>query len=214
MGDRIHSCAIDIASKKNQRDILQKDIASVREEIKSLQEQKILYEKSSIFLQHFSEQRRKKGQEIFSDMGTLALQNIYGEGYRLDITYDVKRNRPIADVNIVSPYADNKKGEIQYSSDYAAGGENDVVSFAMKIALLQAYRPKQDGPVLLDETFKHLSVGHIDEVAELLSQISDSLERQFIFCTSHRHPSFKKCADKSFVIQREKDQESVVLLDS
>jgi len=209
----VKNLEMEIFSEKQQRDKLQKEILQTELKIKSLEHALDICEKASLFLQSFSKKRREEGQEIFSDMGTVALQNIYGEGFRLEIIYDTKRNKPVADVYIVSPYSDSEEQEIKYSSEYAAGGENDVVSFAMKLALLQTYKPKQEGPVLLDETFKHLSVDHIDDVAEMLSQISSHLKRQFIFCTSHRHPSFKKCADRSFVIQRENDEASIVLND-
>jgi DNA repair exonuclease SbcCD ATPase subunit len=211
--NEVKNLEVEVLSDKKQKEKLSNNMQKTEKEIIDLEEKIQIYEKASLFLQSFSRKRREQGQAIFSEMGTVALQNIYGEGYRLEIKYDIKRNKPVADVYIVSPYADLEENEIQYSSEYAAGGENDVISFAMKLALLQTYKPKQEGPVLLDETFKHLSVDHIDDVAEMLSQISEHLERQFIFCTSHRHPSFKKCADKAFLVQRESDTESIVLQD-
>mgnify|MGYP000849566217 CR=1 FL=1 len=211
--EKVKFLEVEVFSDRQQKKRLEDSIMESKRVVSETEKNISIYEKASLFLQSFSKLRREEGQAIFSDMGTVALQNIYGPGYRLEIQYDVKRSKPIADVFIVSPYADTKDKEIYYASGYAAGGENDVISFAMKLALLQTYQPLQEGPVLLDETFKHLSVDHIDDVAEMLSQISEHLERQFIFCTSHRHPSFRKCADKAFFVERESDSESIVVED-
>lgn len=211
MQKNIRSLEVEVLTEKKQKATIEEQIEKIQNKIANMKKQLNIYEKATMFLQQFSQKRRREGQRIFSNMGTLALQNIYGDGFRVEMEYSVKRGRPVADIFIVSPYADAKDHEVKYSSEYAAGGENDVISFAMKLALLQAYKPKQEGPIILDETFKHLSVDHIDDVAEMLSQISSQLERQFIFCTSHRHPSFSRCADKVFNIQRENDGASVVL---
>ena len=211
--NKLQAYEINVLSKQQQKASIEIEIVQVNKTIDELKAKAEKYKKAVIFLQRFSEKRREAGQEIFSDMGTSALQNIFGDGWALDISYDVKRSKAVANVNIISPYADDESGQISYSSTFAAGGENDVISFAMKVALLQAYKPKQEGPILLDETFKHVSANHIEDLVEFLSQISQRLNRQFIFCTSHRHPSLNACADKSFLIQRESDQKSIVIED-
>jgi len=213
LGDKIKEVEIKTKTKMEQKKGLDNKLENTQEKIKELKKKSEKYEKAKIFLQHFSEKRRKKGQKIFSDMGTLALQNILGEGYRLEINYEIKRSKPIAEVNIVSPYADVENGEIEFSSAFAAGGENDIASFAMKLALLQAYKPKQNGPLMLDETFKHVSLGHVEDISSLLKQINEKLNRQFIFCTSHGHPSLKECADKLFKIDRNLDGASEVIVE-
>ena len=211
--DKIKEVEIRTKTKIEQKKNLESKMKDIQKKIKDMKEKSQKYEKAKIFLQHFSEKRRKKGQKIFSDMGTLALQSILGEGYRLEINYEIKRSKPVAEVSIISPYAGIKDKEIEFSSAFAAGGENDIASFAMKLALLQAYKPKQDGPLMLDETFKHVSLGHVEDIASLLKQINEKLERQFIFCTSHGHPSLKECADKLFKIDRELDGPSEVIVE-
>jgi len=143
--NKVQNLEVEVLSDKRQKEKLAENIKNTQNEIGDLENETITYEKASLFLQGFSKQRREQGQAIFSEMGTMALQNIYGEGYRLEIQYDVKRSKPVAEVYIVSPYSDLDENEIQYSSEYAAGGENDVISFAMKLPFYTHISPNKKG---------------------------------------------------------------------
>jgi len=52
---------------------------------------------------------------------------------------------------------------------------------------MQSSELKVEGPLILDEPFKHISEHYIDRVAEFLKQVSSAFGRQIIMITHNRH---------------------------
>ena len=79
------------------------------------------------------------------------------------------------------------------------GGIVDIISLALRVAMLQCGPGKIEGPLLLDEPAKHVSEEYITQVGEFLRQVSKSFNRQVIIVTHDRHLS--EIADKSYRIE-------------
>jgi len=120
----------------------------------------------------------KKG---FEKLVSYALEAIFGDGYRFIIDFGIKRNLPVADFYVTSP------GYTTPADPLASrgGGVVDVLSFALRVVLLQTYRPKIEGPIILDEPFSQLRPERHSAVAALLKSLSERTGRQMIIVTQH-----------------------------
>jgi len=81
----------------------------------------------------------------------------------------------------------------------SGGGVIDVVSFALKICLWCMQTPRPAPVMILDEPFRYLSGDLIIRAGELLRELSDQLNMQFIIITHSRH--FISQADRLFQVR-------------
>lgn len=120
-----------------------------------------------------------------------ALHSIYGTSYDFKIEFDRRGNYSELNFNIQTP--DCKKALDPLLT--SGGGVLDVISLALRVALLELSSPRIEGPLLLDESFKHLSVGYIPKAANFLKTLSAKLGRQIIL-VSHREELIESADNK------------------
>lgn len=63
------------------------------------------------------------------------------------------------------------------------GGVCDVISLALRLSLLELSRPVPGGPVILDESSKHVSASYAPNVAQFLKQYAQQTDRQILLVT-------------------------------
>lgn len=160
--------------------VVEERLAEKREEIDKLQQVKILLQESSAFA-------REQARRQIETMVTNALQFIFGDqDMEFRVQIDEVRGRAEGEFLVVSKYG----GEIPVETrpqDARGGGVVDVISLALRAALLHANRPQLDGPIILDEPAKHVSEGYSRQVAEFLKQLSVAFGRQIIMVTHNQH---------------------------
>jgi len=83
----------------------------------------------------------------------------------------------------------------------------DIISLAIRIAMLECSNLEIKGPIILDEPAKHVSDDYITHVAEFLKQVTHMFQRQVIMVTHNRHLS--EMADRWYRVEM-KDGISVV----
>ncbi len=138
---------------------------------------------TNILLQKLSERQRKKACKKIEDLGTFALQSIFGPKFRLMIKLANKK-KPEAEIYVVSEEGGR---EIRNTpEDSRGGGIVDVVSLALKIVILQTYEPPINGPIILDEPGKHVSEEYINKVSEFLWEAQRRFGRQIILITHNK----------------------------
>jgi len=176
------------------------------EEKKSLEDKKLLlegnidlFEKARIFLQHMSEYARILAKKRLEEIVTNALKFVFGEEFSFKINIGKSRNRPEAEFLVCSKYGNTSIENIP--QDARGGGIVDIVSIALRVALLETHQPKINGPIILDEPFKHVSAEYINVAGDLLKIIRDSFNRQIIMVTHNE--SLKETADKTFLVSME-----------
>ncbi|ASS74566.1 ATPase [Tumebacillus algifaecis] len=159
---------------------VEEKVTEKRAEIAKLEQVKILLQESSAFA-------REQARRQIETMVTNALQFIFGDQdleFRVEI--DEVRGRAEGEFLVVSTYG----GEIPVQTrpqDARGGGVVDVISLALRAALLHANRPRLDGPIILDEPAKHVSEEYSRQVAEFLKQLSTAFGRQIIMVTHNQH---------------------------
>ncbi|MCK8824258.1 ATP-binding protein [Fuchsiella alkaliacetigena] len=183
--------------RKGQREQLLADKKEREEKINSLDEDLDVYEQTRILLQQTAEYAREQAKAQIESLVTNALQYVFGPQFSFEIEIEEKRSRPYAEFYVVSSYEDrsfkNKPQEAR------GGGIVDVVSLALRIAILESYgATKIAGPLILDEPAKHVSEDYITNVAQFLKAINKRFARQIIVVTHKNHLS--EIADRSFQV--------------
>lgn len=163
-----------------------------RHDIDKLQQVKILLQESAVFA-------REQARRQIETMVTNALQFIFGDrDMEFRVTIDEVRGRAEGEFLVVSSYG----GEIPVETrpqDARGGGVVDVISLALRAALLHANKPKLDGPIILDEPAKHVSDEYSRQVAEFLKQLSTAFGRQIIMVTHNQH--LANTGDTSYIVE-------------
>lgn len=166
--------------------------AEKRAEIEKLEQVKILLQESSAFA-------REQARRQIETMVTNALQFIFGDqDIEFRVVIEEVRGRADGEFLVVSKYG----GEIPVQTrpqDARGGGVVDVISLALRAALLHANRPRLDGPIILDEPAKHVSEEYSRQVAEFLKQLSTAFGRQIIMVTHNQH--LANTGDTSYIVE-------------
>jgi len=151
-----------------------------------------MLEKIRILLQKVSEYAREQSRQQIESLVTNCLQYIFDTNIEFRIEISEVRGRPEAEFYVIS----NIEGNVIRTKPQEArgGGVVDVISLAIRVAMLQSGGIEADGPIILDEPAKHVSDEYIIQVAEFLKQVSRMFNRQVIMVTHNRHLS--EIADK------------------
>lgn len=137
-------------------------------------------------------------EELFGNIGTSAIEFVFSEDRKLRFKFTPSGSGAIGvKIRTVKPSPDGE-GEIETSTVFEGGGMRDIVALSLRIAMMELYSPKQDGPLMLDETVKALADDEaVQGVGEFLKKISDEMGRQIIVIT-HKN-KLASYADRSFV---------------
>ena len=110
----------------------------------------------------------------------------FGADMEFKVVVEEKRDRPEAEFYVCSTYEGDYKVETT-PQDARGGGVVDVISLALRLALLHAFRPPVGGPAVLDEPGKHVSEEYAPHLARFLKGFSQSLGRQVIMVSHNQH---------------------------
>ncbi|MDH7578811.1 MAG: ATP-binding protein [Bacillota bacterium] len=176
----------------------EKRLLEVREEIECL-------EKVRLLLLEAAKHAREQGRRQVEFLVTQALQFVFGGDLEFKVKVEEKRERPEAEFYVCSTYGGDFKVETT-PQDARGGGVVDVISLALRLALLHAFRPPVGGPVILDEPAKHVSEEFSPQVARFLKSFSQSLGRQIIMVSHNQH--LADSADVAYLIEMQQGQSS------
>ncbi len=174
----------------NQRREKQNELAAARADIELWRDVQILLSKASEFA-------RQQLKTRIEQTVTAALAAIFNDStMKFEIEMKDIGGKPAADWRVVSCYKIPAKAgdeDVKISAytvvaspeDAKGGGVTDVVSLALRLALLELSRPRPEGPVLFDEPGKMISKEYLPNVAEFLKQYAKKTGRQIIMVTHH-----------------------------
>ncbi|SDC50857.1 MULTISPECIES: ATPase [unclassified Candidatus Frackibacter] len=191
--------------RKGERNRLLTDKEEREKEIKELKDDIDIFEQTRILLKEASEYAREQAKQQIVSLVTKALQFVFGPEFSFEIEIEEKRGRPHVEFYVVSDYGDRRlKNKPQTAR---GGGVVDVVSLALRVAILESYNPKVAGPLVLDEPAKHVSADYIVNVAQFLKHINQIFSRQVIIVTHENHLS--EIGDKAFRVKAEEGVSNV-----
>lgn len=156
-----------------------------------------LLEKVRILLSKVSEFAREQSRVQIESLVTNCLQFIFDTNLKFGIEINEVRGRPEAEFFVISNFTDQIiKTKPQ---DARGGGVIDIISLAIRIAMLECSDDEIKGPVILDEPAKHVSDECIVQVSEFLKQVTLMFKRQVIMVTHNNH--LREMADKWYKVE-------------
>lgn len=137
-------------------------------------------------------------EDLFGNIGTSAIEFVFSENRKLKFKFEPRASGGVGvKIRIIKPSTEGD-GDIETSTSFEGGGIRDVVALSLRIAMMELFVPKQDGPLMFDETVKSLADDEaIQGVGEFLKKISDEMGRQIIIIT--HNSKITSYADRSFV---------------
>lgn len=154
---------------------LSEDLDGIRIEVKGLEGRRERDRQAVILLETVAAAGRGSVVSAFQDVVGRAMQAVLGPEYGVRVLHTVKRSSS----QVVFAVGDR---DVE-PQDSRGGGVVDVMAFALRVVVLELLRPKLQGPLVLDEPFKHLSGDKVRMVCEVLSDLSDRFRRQFLIVT-------------------------------
>lgn len=189
---------MSVSSAAMDRDIerCKQSIAQCDMKIQALDMESI--KKSQETLVEISREKRLSACKMLEGLCTAALQYTMGANYEAKIVMGEYGSRPSAEVYIRQ--VDIDKLVSPYTS--GGGGVVDIISTALRFVLMEVWDGGIDGPIILDESYKHLSAKYIPLASEFLSKIQKDFNRQIIFCT--HNPYLAACAKSQVKVTMDK----------
>lgn len=175
---------------QGQRDLLVSQRREKQNKLTAAQADIELWRDVQVLLSKASEFAREQLKTRIEQTVTAALAAIFNDSsMKFEIEMGNIGGRPAADWRVVSSYGDIGSGSqvsvVASPEDAKGGGVTDVVSLALRLALLELSRPKPGGPVLFDEPGKMISKEYLPSVAEFLKSYAAKTGRQIIMVTHH-----------------------------
>ena len=161
-----------------------------------------------VLLAKTSEYARTQLKARIEETVTAALRGVISDDLSFRITLGDRANQPTAEWEVVSCYGDM---EIANSpEDARGGGIVDVVSIALRLALLELARPKPGGPLILDEPGKMISAEYAPNLAGFLQEYARRTGRQVLMVT--HNDALAEVADRSYRVSMGADGTSEVMM--
>jgi DNA repair exonuclease SbcCD ATPase subunit len=195
--------------RKTAKDLLVKEQQELHAQALQLEQQLELLNKVKLLFQRSGEYARRQAKTQLETLVTNALQYVFGSSFRFEIELSPADKNPTAEFYVVTEF----NGEMIRTKpqDARGGGVVDMISLALRIALLETVRPRLEGPILLDEPGKHVSEDYILPMTQFLQSVYETFDRQILFVTHNTH--LTESADQAFFV-RLKDGKSEVQLSS
>ena len=179
---KLKSLKSDIDSLDGKSELLNEQIVNASKEIDDLNSNKELYKKSVellVLTQQANEENIKRG---FETIVTQALHYILGQEHSFELEFNRRGNLQEMNFNIVTPNCKKALDPIETT----AGGALDIVSLALRIALMELSRPKVGGFLIIDEGFKQLHPippKYLINASKFVQAINKRIGRQVIMIT-------------------------------
>lgn len=168
-----------------------------------------LWRQVQLLLAKVSDYAREQLKKRIEDTVTAALQAVFGDdSLRFQVMLRQLGGQPAAEWEVVSRYGD---AEIANSPEESRGGGiTDVVSLALRLALLELYRPKNTGLLILDEPAKMVSAQYAPNLAFFLKQYAQRTGRQILLVT--HNPALAEAADVAYEVTQRAGKSEVTRL--
>jgi len=179
-----------------QRMITQRQIDEAEIKIADFKHRKEVCSKAVELLTLVQKETKDKIKEGFESIVTYALRYIYSENYSFELEFGRRGNLQEIDFNIKTPSLSKSFDPL----DSSGGGVLDIISLALRIALLEVSKPRIEGFIALDESFKHLSSVYLERASSFLKAINEKINRQIILVT-HQNELINN-SDKALEIKK------------
>lgn len=183
--------------RETERNGFLKLLEDVEKQRKAAEEQRELFEKVRALLQGSAEHARLQAKRQMETLVTNALQYVFGPLFRFEIELSEHGGNPTAEFYVITDWEGTPvKTRPQ---DARGGGVVDIISLALRVAIVETFRPQVEGPLILDEPGKHVSAEYVVPMLEFLKSTTEMFGRQVILVT--HDPHLAEGADCVFEVQ-------------
>ena len=158
---------------------VQTSLERERENLQRVQAKKDISAQANTILQAVFAQIQENVHKTISDIVTRCLKAVFGdETYEFKIAFEQKRNKIEAEIQFI------KNSEVFDPLTQSGGGILDVAAFGLRLsAVLLSQVNRKRRILILDEPFRFLSVEYRPKIRDLITQLSEELDFQFIMVT-------------------------------
>lgn len=157
------------------------------------------WRKVQVLLTKVSDYARRQLIQRIEETVTAALQTVLADdSLRFEVEIREVGGKPSAEWRVVSRYAETEVSN--NPEDARGGGIVDIVSLALRLALLELSRPRPEGPVILDEPAKMVSAEYAENLAYFLRSYAQKTGRQFIVVTHNE--TLARSGDKAYRVTK------------
>ncbi len=194
----------EVSEQIGEKNALEEILKGSTQRVEKIEELIQLYERTAGFLQKVSDCSREQVKDRIEFLVSEALRAILKDDtLEFKVNFEIKRNTIQCDFVL---YDTLNKKELDLLNSFG-GGVIDIVSIALRFIFSELYRPKPEGPIVLDEVGKFISDDFQEDFGGFLNQLSRKLGRQIILVT-HKE-GVQGSADKVIRVKKEKN-ESVI----
>lgn len=179
-----------LATAQAHKAILASSVEKQSATLAEAQNRAVCIDEALSFCQLVAKETQEQVKFQLEDIVNLALNAVYSDKYRFEALIEPKRNGSEARLVLF-----NKDGFELDPLESTGGGVCDILSFALRIALLVI--SKNDRVLIMDEPFKFISKDVRESAIEIIKRISSDLGVQII-CVTH-DDELIECADRVFV---------------
>lgn len=184
-----------VGQLEGRRLALSGQLEEVRRRLSEINEEQETYVKAVEVLTLAQTVVREGVRNSFEEVITYGLQHILGSDYSFEMEFTRRGNLQEVSFNVKSRTLAGGYDPL----DTSGGGVIDIVSLALRVAIIELHQPRIDGPIVLDESFKHLSRQHLYSAGGFLKALTERINRQIIM-VSHKS-EFEKEADKAITVK-------------
>lgn len=194
---QIHRAESEWMNRKAKYDVLMEELSEVEAKWSALQQEKDLLDQVRILFQKASDHARQQAKQQLEHTVTSALRMVFGHMFTFEIELSEPGKSPSAEFYVVTEWEGSKiRNKPQ---DARGGGVIDIVSLALRVALILIMKPTVDGPLILDEPGKHVSKDFVVPMIDFLKSISETFGRQIILVTHNN--DLTESADQVFHVR-------------
>ncbi|UWE02423.1 ATP-binding protein [Laceyella sacchari] len=187
----------ELIVRKSERDLYLGQLKQTEERWQMCLNERDLLEKVRVLFQLSAEHAREQAKQQLETLVTNALKYVFGSAFRFEIELKDHGGTPTAEFYVVSTWDGQ---EIKNRPQEARGGGIvDIVSLALRIALIETVKPRLSGPIILDEPGKHVSEDYIVPMIEFLKSVGETFGRQVIMVTHNIH--LTESADAAYFVR-------------
>lgn len=176
----------DFLVRKGRRETLASIIEDKQRKLAEVENSIDVFQKVNTIYRTAAEYARSQSKQIMESLVTNALTIVFTGDLQFQVELDSRGDKAEAFFFVSSTYGGERvvRNEPQ---EARGGGIVDIISLALRIALMETSRPRLGGPLVLDEPAKHVSEEYSRNVAQFLNMVVESFGRQVIMVTHNQH---------------------------
>lgn len=163
-----------------QYNLLQDQIQKSEQQIQKDEQLKLHSTKAVELLNMTQKVTRNVVCNAFETLVSQALQYIFeSDQYKFQLEFGRRGNLQELNFTVKKPNIE----EVLDPMDTSGGGVMDIISLTLRVVLMEVSQPKIEGPLILDESLKHLSSDYLSNAYKFLEEMNQKTNRQIILIT-------------------------------